>query len=518
MLKAPRTHTATVLIIACLSIVAIAASWGSAEKSSDNTNTIDTSGPVAISQCTSCHYDLDAFKNDRLIFSHNDHFLSGVNCPVCHTSFPHGKDGTKRPPMQVCMQCHNLHGTLQHAMQTDCRECHPAQMDLKPRFHIAVEWVENLHVGSAEKDTGYCLMCHKENDCKTCHVQRGIKERPDNFYKKQLSFTDTPYPAFTIDLKEQVEISSCQPCHADLEAFKNPGLIFNHKAHFAKGIKCFSCHQEWPHSRKGIAKPSMDVCYGCHGLTHAGNGVVAPEECTLCHPPDFNLKPSSHTPEFIAGKHKEVAGKQYFTCMTCHDDKEFCAPCHTSMKVTPNSHKVRTSGVQTLANADWTRSHGKNIDYDYCSLCHDNAFCTKCHRTTMPHNIMFVATHKDYARGMRQDCSICHQDKGTCSSCHHKFEQRDILVASTCNNCHEEVNRPLLEVGNKGLMVHKAHFEMTNTAPFSCDKCHAASYAQDKRCFQFELCYSCHGRYRADKLIAKWPGSQLCYRCHPQNR
>lgn len=517
-------RSAKILTIAIigLALTGVAVSLGSAKTASTGpvkAAVIDTAGLVQISQCTLCHFRLDDFQNERLIFSHNDHFLSGIGCPACHTAFPHYQDKTARPQMQVCLTCHNLHGDLLQAMQTDCRECHPPTMELRPAFHISGQWTDDLHAQAAIKDVSYCLMCHKQQKCLDCHRERGIKERPESFYKKQMAVPDAAPPAAVIDSKAQINISSCQYCHANIEDFVNPGLIFNHQAHFAKGVKCFSCHNEWPHTRAGTKKPAMDLCYGCHGLTHAASGVIAPENCDLCHPVGFNLKPNSHTAEFISSQHKKVVEDSYFTCMTCHDDREFCAPCHTKMNVAPKSHKAPATGVVLAAsNSDWQRSHGQNIDYAYCDLCHDQDFCTRCHRTPMPHNILYVATHKDFARGMRQECAICHKDESTCSDCHHKFEQREILTAASCSKCHEEVNRPLLEVGSKGLMVHRAHFEMTNTAPFACNKCHAASYSQDKRCFQFELCYSCHGRYRADKLIAKWPGSQLCYRCHPQNR
>lgn len=513
----PRLAKITILAAICFVYVLLVAATVKAG-TEQKTSVIDSSGPVAISQCVNCHQNLDDFKNDRLIFSHGDHFPSGAGCPACHTSFPHSQEGTRKPTMDTCMNCHNLHGTLQESMQTDCRECHPASMNLRPGFHVPTAWTENLHVRSAQRDVKYCLTCHKESSCRDCHVARGVKELPSEFYRARPLDKTEPRLDFTIDTEAEITISACRPCHGDIDAFKRPGLIFKHDAHFAKGVKCFSCHQEWPHRKNKIIRPSMDLCYGCHGLTHSGNGVVAPENCDLCHPPGFQLKPATHTEAFVSGTHKDVVEESYFTCMTCHDDKEFCAPCHTTKQVIPPAHKRGMTGVQTASNPNWLRSHGKNIDYDYCALCHDNQFCTSCHRTQMPHNVLFVGTHKDYARGMRQECSICHKDEGACSDCHHEFEPQEILVASACEGCHEEVNKPLLEVGSKGLMVHKAHFEMTNTSPFECSKCHAASYANDKRCFQFELCYSCHGRYRADKLIAKWPGSQLCYRCHPQNR
>jgi hypothetical protein len=56
---------------------------------------------------------------------------------------------------------------------------------------------------------------------------------------------------------------------------------------------------------------------------------------------------------------------------------------------------------------------------------------------------------------------------------------------------------------------------MTQTPPFACYKCHGETIRSGSQYYSFDqICYKCHGVWRRGKLVAKWPGKELCYRCH----
>ncbi len=324
-----------------------------------------------------------------------------------------------------------------------------------------------------------------------------------------------------LELTGPVYLSKCTPCHKNLDAWKNPGLIFNHPVHLKRGFECKACHTLFAHQPGGkIVKPPMDVCYECHSLRHVNtkinqNVVVASEDCSFCHPSDFNLKPANHTDEFVASKHKEQAKANLKYCVMCHERKSFCASCHTSNDVKTEPHK----------SPAWEQAHGKQTPegLSTCSVCHNDAFCTECHETAMPHPILWAGEHSGDFQGITQvqfdklkdDCNICHKDRSYCQDCHHKFEN-NLLLQENCDSCHEEYKAPFVTITNKGFKIHKAHFHLTQTEPYNCGKCHdlLAQFPKGTGCFPFEVCFQCHGKRKDGKLIAKWYGEDLCYFCH----
>jgi hypothetical protein len=158
-----------------------------------------------------------------------------------------------------------------------------------------------------------------------------------------------------------------------------------------------------------------------------------------------------------------------------------------------------------------------------CEICHNQSFCVSCHVTPMPHPAQWEGEHRTAAKTMKYDCKVCHADtEQECSSCHHQFKGDTILAESNCTPCHEDYKQPLSTLiwaepaaaRSKGIIIHKAHFEMTKTDLFECNECHDRGFATAKACFSFDLCYTCHGRMRGGSMIAKWGGQELCYRCH----
>lgn len=327
-------------------------------------------------------------------------------------------------------------------------------------------------------------------------------------------------PPPSIIITPFVTVSQCTPCHGgNLDAFKNPILIFRHDVHLDRGIRCAACHTEFAHAVGKTFKPSMTVCYNCHNQSHSGQGMVASGACNLCHPPGFRQVPASHTPQFRAGGHKtDAAADNSFSCTTCHPDESFCVRCHTARKAKPADHGKKAAEVKK-----WKKEHGLARDDGNCSICHDDKFCTTCHITPMPHPTEWQKDHRLTARVNKRDCRVCHESREECSECHHQFKGTTVLTAKSCTSCHEDykeslttlITRPV-GIRDKGIIIHRAHFEMTRTDPFTCDECHDRKYVTAKGCFGFELCYTCHGRMRGGSLIAKWGGQELCYRCHPR--
>lgn len=467
---------------------------------------IDTRGPVQLSQCTPCHSNLDGFYNPSLVFNHAVHFEKGIRCDRCHNQFAHQRSGTIKPSMQLCRNCHGLYHSQQGlGVKGDCAICHPGNFNRLPKSHTPT-WVASLHKGESEEALYSCMMCHQSTFCEGCHVARGVKPAPEESYFYEGFYPQPDIEGIVIDVSKPVTLSQCSQCHMDLDAFKNPGLIFKHGIHFEKGIKCGGCHIRFPHSPNQILKPAMEICYSCHGLRHGRQGlVVGGEDCRLCHPPGFNLVPSNHTSQFKASLHKEEALRDRLYCHMCHTE-EWCSACHNTQKVIPKDHRAKQV---------WREHHGKvEKGIDDCKVCHSTAFCDGCHQTPVPHAVTWLGRHAERAKDESVSCRACHQEREYCQDCHHEQLGSNILVQKNCDKCHPDYKLPLLLVRGRTHMVHKAHFELTNREPFECEDCHELRVAKATGLQYYAVCYECHGRYRLGKLVAKWGGYELCYRCH----
>jgi len=317
-----------------------------------------------------------------------------------------------------------------------------------------------------------------------------------------------PSSRYALEISEPVAMSKCGRCHSDLDAFKNPAIIFKHDVHLSRGFACKACHIIFSHRPDGsIVKPPMEVCYDCHSLRHAEKGLVAGEECALCHPKGFNLKPANHTHEFAEREHPELAYQDFKYCLMCHK-RDFCQKCHTEEGIEPLNHRQRQM---------WRGEHGKQEEgVVSCTVCHVQNYCDDCHKTELPHAETWVQQHSKAPMEAMANCTMCHRQDKYCSDCHHASVANNLLVQENCVKCHPEYMKSLFDQTTKAMAVHKAHFDLTQTKPFQCKVCHSKDYTKGVGCFSFDLCKMCHGKMRLGKPVAKWDvnSGELCGRCH----
>ncbi|MCK4778196.1 MAG: hypothetical protein KAS39_07425 [Actinomycetia bacterium] len=433
---------------------------------------------VTLSLCYPCHYNLDANKPAGLVFNHAVHFERGIKCISCHYRFPHLSGEIERVSVNICFGCHNLtHGPQRLLAPNDCSLCHD---------HIFPESEVNK-------------------------VLEELKE----FSPPTITFNPRILKDEYFSVELPVTMGKCVFCHSDLDANQPAGLIFTHAPHFEKGISCSSCHREYPHRKDKVGRVPMIICSACHSLNHSIQGQIAGEACSLCHTKGFNLLPKSHTNQFKQELHAKEAENDLYSCYSCHTEN-YCVNCHNGKvarspkKVYPQNHAFKEV---------WEKQHGTDTyALKTCSPCHTTAYCDECHLTRVPHEVTFVAEHEDVGKESSYVCDQCHREqKSFCSDCHHQKIADKVLTFASCEECHPEVKLPMLQVRDKGLMVHRAHFEMTKTEPYECSECHGRIYATGQGCFSLELCKECHGKERLGKLIAKYKvdNGELCMRCHP---
>lgn len=510
-------------IVVLLGVIALpASSMGQAAEESG----IDLTGPASPEVCMACHSQMGETDVPGLMFSHGNHLL--VRCVACHTRPAHEAGYTYRPTMRTCFTCHGVfHGAQGELATSACEDCHTPQWQLRPSSHVE-DWAETPHA-KASKLTGVneCMMCHYgPSDCDGCHAEQSVdvEAMPETYVR--FIPEEPARPSVVIDTKATPAMGNCTFCHKTIDKTADPELIFAHAAHLRRDYDCAVCHDVFPHRPQGTATPTMVSCYRCHSLKHAAQGDAAPEECELCHPPAFELKPPDHTVAFAIGGHKEDAQERMTECTMCHKSS-FCAPCHkggfkmangaASPSVIPADHR----------QPEWQPDHGRQYlsQRGACSTCHVSEDCISCHQTAMPHPSEWLARHGAGNGYPKEDCRVCHKDRTGCQDCHHAGVGGNELIAENCVGCHEEMKtEPATAIKNAPLAEHAVHFNVAEKKgrPYVCDDCHigftiarvnqpgVSTQAHDLR-----LCYDCHGSLDVSGLlIAPWPGKELCRQCH----
>jgi hypothetical protein len=211
-------------------------------------------------------------------------------------------------------------------------------------------------------------------------------------------------------------ISLCANCHDRLDPA--PGdttadwrldrkLVFNHAAHFARGIRCEACHQEFPHKPGETQHVPVETCFTCHGSVHGQQGVMAPTDCDACHTQDIEpVTPEHESPTWLLAGGEALAD---------------------------HSQAAQASPNRLL----------------YCKMCHEATFCQDCHGMEIPHPDDWQGTHKETAQADDSKCMMCHESKSTCNDCHHQSfptladwsgDHRQVATtvgAESCFECHE---------------------------------------------------------------------------------
>ncbi len=87
---------------------------------------------------------------------------------------------------------------------------------------------------------------------------------------------------------------------------------------------CEACHRGLENSDRvsAVNFPRMADCLVCH------NQIDPPFSCEKCHAPGPQLKPASHTADFIDTHSSGKLQMDKSTCAVCHGRKFTCQGCH----------------------------------------------------------------------------------------------------------------------------------------------------------------------------------------------
>ncbi|MDZ4179479.1 MAG: hypothetical protein U1E29_09645 [Coriobacteriia bacterium] len=521
---------ATVTIALAAFLVVAVFLWSPAPGEGAVDGVVDLSAPASSVNCTPCHASIAESDVPGLIFTHGNHLL--VECGACHIRPAHEAGSTYRPTMESCFICHGLlHGEQGTLAAGECDDCHTPEHVLRPTSH-SDDWPGEPHARASNRfGPNSCMLCHTAaTDCDACHAE----EAPDVAPMPGVYLRNVPIepdrPSAFVDTRGRPTMSQCAFCHVDVDETRDDRLIFAHDPHLRRDYDCVACHPVFPHRAGLTIIPDMLSCYRCHSLVHGVRGEFATQDCLACHPTTFELIPPDHTQAFLVGEHKEPAEAQMESCTMCHTSA-FCTECHVggyemadaqaSQAVIPANHRER----------EWIADHGGEFlgQRGACSTCHTSQSCTDCHSTPMPHPPQWLARHAAGNGYPKDDCNVCHTDRSDCQDCHHAQVAGGELIAANCVDCHDEMRTdPPTAIKNIGLAEHAVHFNVEERVgrPYVCDDCHigftVARISQlptRTQAHDLRLCYDCHGNLGIDRvLIAPYPGSELCRRCHTDLR
>ncbi len=87
---------------------------------------------------------------------------------------------------------------------------------------------------------------------------------------------------------------------------------------------CAACHRGLDVSDRPerSSLPQMADCLVCH------NQIDPPDSCGFCHAKDANLKPATHTRDFLDTHTSGKLGLDVTTCAVCHGRHFHCLGCH----------------------------------------------------------------------------------------------------------------------------------------------------------------------------------------------
>ncbi len=306
-----------------------------------------------------------------------------------------------------------------------------------------------------------------------------------------------------------------QTCHGNIANTDNysSSIIFKHGYH--QLVQCSACHSRFPHRKDTtIDRPTMKICFDCHGVRHGPMGIIASDECADCHvTPKERLRPAFHTYGWAGKPHVEPSNESFNTrcamchepasCTECHDDEGVewapaswgydsnggCLACHGYTSLTKQSAQGAKSF--TVAGVDES-AHEKNtcqqchIDYRYDDApspsrlwtVNASVACANCHKTVEDGKWAYVV--EDYQKSVHADeIRKGNYDSATCSSCHggHFIYRLDNAVAKqrlhlsayrVCARCHDE------EYGTYDDYYHGEAYKAGTPDSPSCWDCHGS--------------------------------------------
>jgi hypothetical protein len=276
----------------------------------------------------------------NLRFDHKAHVDRGMACQKCHGSLEDVELAGRAnfPKMELCLGCHDSRKAKLHA-SSRCATCHTLRFDgtietsyasgtLRPsgvlRGDAHTLEFRTDHKRAAQNDEKYCLNCHRQDYCQSCH----------NGVVKPFDFHPNDY-------------------------------VSSHAVDARRGTPdCNSCHR------------AQSFCLGCHerlGVVDLRTGVgnsFQPIGAKSFHPAGWADPSATGQPNH----HAWQAQRNLKQCVACHR-QETCIECHGARDGAGQFGKLSVSPHPV----NWRGS-------DRCQALADRNLrvCLRCHKADDP--------------------------------------------------------------------------------------------------------------------------------------
>ena len=310
---------------------------------------------------------------------------------------------------------------------------------------------------------------------------------------------------------------------------------FPHVRHRRLFTSCAACHAGIATGDTATARPSPELCAGCH------DGELARRVSWTPAPPRVTNLRYSHQAHVAR---VEASGDSALQCARCHaaaDDaglmdvgrarpqrclschahraeqhlaRASCAPCHAGAGIPQRLAQADVAAFATPPSHDsaWVENHPSFAASPTCQVCHAREFCASCHpnagavpeiqalqsdprvaalvrgrRASYPvpavhRSASFSRTHGSFALVYVAVCANCHT-RESCQTCHRR-DERVAAVAQLPRRVRG--GAPGVELGAMRPPDHLPDFATRHAAAASggdatCSRCHVPSF-----------CASCH--------------------------
>lgn len=195
--------------------------------------------------------------------------------------------------------------------------------------------------GAASPQTGrpfsHRLHLKLKPDCRACHtsVAGSSRVEDNNLPDKQVCLpchksVSIKKPSSTLvahfDHARHLKLGNVAPVIAgaiDSKQYLSPSG--NIRRHLNGDNPCVACHRglEQSDAVSHAAFPQMADCLVCH------NKIDPPFSCEFCHARNANLKPASHTTDYLDTHTRKNAILDKASCAICHGRRFACLGCHS---------------------------------------------------------------------------------------------------------------------------------------------------------------------------------------------
>ena len=361
--------------------------------------------PVIQDTCNGCHGNIADTNNysSEIIFTHANHIM--LQCASCHTRFPHRPEGTSRPTMKGCFDCHGLrHGPMGALATGKCEDCHKTPRDrLRPSFHT-YDWGGKAHVQPGLKEFNTrCAMCHDAASCNDCHVRQNIDWAPDSWaydasdgclschgnplLQKQALSGGKSYQVTGLEDSVHQDVT-CQQCHIDYryDDQVQASRLWTINASNA----CANCHAK--STDKRLSAPVAAYNKSVHAKA-ISQGKTDAATCGSCHGGHFIYstkdaigKARLHQASYRVCARCKQHGNAYDTYDDYYHGRAYkagatdapaCWDCHDSHDILPKSDPKSTINEvnigETCGRPGCHKGSSEKFGYEAAALIHQKA-------------------------------------------------------------------------------------------------------------------------------------------------